>query len=242
MNDLPALLTALKRELKARGITYRHVATHLELSEPSVKRLLGNGHLSLDRFLAICELAGLSLGELTQISARRTQLSRLTEAQEAELVADQKRLLVAVCVLNHWTAEDILRCYTLTEAECIASLTRLEKIGLIELYPGNRVRLKIARDFDWLPNGPIRRYFREQGEPDFLAADFHNPQDHLTFRHAMLTEAAIKRLHAELERLGRELAILHQDSLSAPWEARHGVGLLAAFREWEPKGFVGLRR
>ena len=33
------LIDALKRALRARGVTYRDVARALELSEPSVKRL-----------------------------------------------------------------------------------------------------------------------------------------------------------------------------------------------------------
>ena len=36
----------------------------------------------------------------------------------------------------------------------------------------NRIRVNVARDFDWLPDGPIRAYFREQGLPEFVAGAF----------------------------------------------------------------------
>lgn len=46
-------------------------------------------------------------------------LRRLTREQEAQLVLDRKLLLVAVCALNHWSAEEIVAAYQITRAECV---------------------------------------------------------------------------------------------------------------------------
>ena len=243
MNEAERLLTALKRELRARGLTYRDVAKALRLSEASVKRLFSSGGFSLRRLTALTAWLNLSLSELARLAALDDpRLRKLTPRQEAELVSDLKLLLVAVCTLNHWSAADIVRTYRVSETQCLQRLLRLDRMRIIDLMPGNRVRLNVARDFDWLPNGPFRRFFREQGEKDFLAGDFAGNGETLAFVHAMLTAASASQMRARLDRLRQEFADLHEQSLAAPLAQRSGTGLLLALRGWEPQLFAAFRR
>ncbi|MFC0252673.1 helix-turn-helix domain-containing protein [Massilia consociata] len=243
MSEVTRLVTTLKRELKRQGKTYRDVGVALGLSEPSVKRLFASGQFTLERLVEVCGLLGLTLAELAHEAGQGSQRIRtLTAAQEGELVSDARLLLVAVCALNHWTMAEMLGAYRLTEAECVQLLLRLDRLALITLLPGNRIRLNVARDFDWLPDGPIRRYFREQGMPEFVDSGFSAPGDVLDFVHGMLTESARAKLQAELRQLRERFAQLHEESLAAPLPQRRGTGLLLALREWEPAAFAGLRR
>lgn len=132
--------------------------------------------------------------------------------------------------------------YRFTEAECLQHLLRLDRLRLIDLLPGNRVRLNVARDFEWLPKGPIRHFFKAQGEGDFLDHPFAGTGDSHVFAHGMLTEDAAVKFQAELRRLRRKFSDLHEESLAAPLAQRRGRGLLMALREWEPAGFAALRR
>ena len=243
MRELDNLLATLKRRLKQQGMTYRDLAAALGLSEASVKRLFASGRFSLERLLQIGELLGFTLAELTQeAAASESRLHTLSEAQERELVSDARLLLVAVCVLNQWTLADILAAYQLSEAECIRCLARLDRLRLLQLLPGNRVRLNVARDFDWLPDGPIHRFFLRQGLGEFLASDFSGREQTLAFAHGMLTEAALEKLQGEVRRLRQKFAELHAESLAAPLARRRGSGLLLALREWELAAFTALRR
>jgi transcriptional regulator with XRE-family HTH domain len=243
MSEVTQLLTTIKRQLKLQGKTYRDVAGALGLSEASVKRLLTSDSFGVDRLVEISNLLGFTLAELAQEAALTgTRLHTLSEAQEKELVSDTKLLLVAVCALNHWTVADILAVYRLTEAECVQKLLHLDRLHLIALMPGNRIRLNVARDFDWLPDGPIRRYFRTQGLADFLDGAFDRPDETLAFTHGMLTESALAAMQVEVRRLRARFAELHEESLAAPLPKRRGSGLLLALREWEPAGFTALRR
>jgi transcriptional regulator with XRE-family HTH domain len=243
MSEVTQLLTTIKRQLKVQGKTYRDVAGALGLSEASVKRLLTSDSFGVDRLVEISNLLGFTLAELAQEAALTgTRLHTLSEAQEKELVSDTKLLLVAVCALNHWTLADMLAVYRLTEAECVQKLLHLDRLHLIALMPGNRIRLNVARDFDWLPDGPIRSYFRTQGLADFLDGTFDRPDETLAFTHGMLTESALAAMQVELRRLRARFAELHEESLAAPLPKRRGSGLLLALREWEPAGFTALRR
>lgn len=243
MSEVNQLLVTIKRQLKLQGKTYRDVAATLRLSEASVKRLLTSDTLGVDRLVQVSNMLGFTLAELAQEAAvTESRLRTLTPAQEKELVSDTKLMVVAVCALNHWTLADMVAVYQLTEAEALQKLLHLDRLHLIALMPGNRIRLNVARDFDWLPDGPIRAYFRTEGLDDFLGSRFERQDETLIFTHAMLTESALARMQAELRQLRARFAELHEESLASPLPKRRGSGLLLALREWEPAAFAGLRR
>ncbi len=60
------------------------------------------------------------------------------------MVADPKLLLVAVHAVNHWTFDEIVATYTLSKAECIRMLACLDKLGIIDLLPNNKIRVRVA--------------------------------------------------------------------------------------------------
>jgi transcriptional regulator with XRE-family HTH domain len=243
MSEITDLVDCTKRLLRQQGLTYRNVADALGLSEPTVKRMFSTRNFTLDRLVEISNLLGLTLAELAQEAGTGNGLLHtLTETQERELVSEPKLLLVTVCVLNHWSVADITRTYALSEANVVRRLVQLDRLRLIDLLPGNRIRLHIARDFDWLPNGPIRAYFRQQGLADFVGDRFGRDHETLSFSHGMLTDAAVARLQAELRKLRQRFAELHEESLVAPLARRRGTGLLLAMREWELAAFAALRR
>lgn len=243
MIEIDQLLATVKHRLKTQGVTYRDLAAALGISEPTVKRMFATRRFSVDRLVEIANLLGFTLAELTQEAAiAGNRLHVLTESQERELVSDQKLLLVAVCALNQWSVAEIGRTYRLSEAECIRRLVKLDRLRLIQLLPGNRIRLNVARDFDWLPQGPIRSYFLAQGIGDFLQSDFSGDDEVMAFSHGMLTDAALAKLQAELRKLRQRFAELHEESLAAPLAKRRGCGMLLAMREWELAAFTSFRR
>jgi hypothetical protein len=132
--------------------------------------------------------------------------------------------------------------YRLSKAEVVTQLLRLDRLQLIALLPENRVRLKVARDFGWLPDGPIQRFFRERVQTDFLDANFEYAGELLRFQYAMLTPAANLRFQQRLLRLVQEFTEFHKDCVGAPADERYGTSLLVAMRPWELAAFDSLRR
>jgi transcriptional regulator with XRE-family HTH domain len=242
-SETAQLIATIKRQLKAQGLTYREVARVLKLSEASVKRVFATERFTVERLAKVSQLLGFSLYELLQLTAASTPaLSVLTNAQEAQLVADEKLLVVAVCALNHWSAQEIVQEYQITRQECQKRLILLDRIGLIELLPGDRIRRRVRRDFDWLPDGPIRHYFESQGVADFLSGPFDQAEESMEFAHGMLSMDALAQLKVELRRVRGTMATLHEESVRIPLSEKRGIGLLLAFRCWEPFGFRRLRR
>jgi transcriptional regulator with XRE-family HTH domain len=243
MSEASQIVATIKKLLKSQGLTYRDLARALKISEPSIKRMFSSGRLTIDRLVQISNFLGFTLAELSkEAQAAQPALRTLTEKQEREVVSDPKLLMVAVCALNHWTMQEIVAFYQLTDAECIKYLLQLDTLRIIDLLPGNRIRLNVSRDFDWLPFGPIRQYFKTQGMDDFLKSNFALEDESMAFVHGMFTDQALAQILDELRRMRKKFAELHEESLSAPLSKRRGIGLLLAMRGWEPADFTKLRR
>ncbi len=246
MPEIEQLMLTIRWQLKKQGKTYRDVADALKLSEPSIKRIFSpatTAQIGIERIVEISHFLGFTLLELVQeADLAQSKLRTLNANQEKELVSDPELMLVAVCAINQWTMEDILESYTISETVCLQKLLKLDHLGVIVLLPGNRIRLNISRDFDWLLDGPIRAYFKEEGMVEFLDSHFRHEGENLVFSHGMLTDTAAIKFQNELRQLKRRFAELHAESLSAPLKKRTGTALLMACRPWEPSGFAKLRK
>ena len=64
MSQIDQFLAALKRALKSKNIIYRDLAESLDLSESSVKRILADKSISLERIEEICKACDLSFSEI----------------------------------------------------------------------------------------------------------------------------------------------------------------------------------
>jgi len=238
-----ALVDVLKRELRSRGVTYAQVARKLGLSEASVKRMFSRREFTLKRLDQVCELTQSDLSELAHALHREEVLiSQLTREQEKEIASSLKHFLVAVCVLNHVPADQIVSTYNLTEAECVQMLAKLDRIGFIRLLPGNRIRLLVSRDFAWLPDGPIQRFFKQHGLADYLSSRFDRPDEHFVALNGMLSERSRATIVARLKRVVREFSELHNEDVRLPPAQRQNMTMLVAIRHWELQAFTEMRR
>ncbi len=238
-----ALVDALKRALKGRGITYAALAARLGLSEASVKRMFSRRDFTLQRMDDVCTVSGVDFGEiLRDASVAEPATNHLTVEQEAEIVSDPKLMLIALCAVGNWTFEQILDTYDIPRAECVRHLTRLDRQRIIELLPGNRIRPLIGRTFSWLPDGPIQRYFRARVEAEYLSSKFNRPGELFLFVNGMLSRQSHAELIARMRRVAADFSDLHTSDRSLPLAARQGTSVLLAVRPWEPRVFRALRR
>lgn len=243
MAQTVALVEALKRELRARQLTYAQVARHLAMSEASVKRMFSRSEFTLERIDLICELLGLEFSDVARnVGGPEAVVSRLTEQQEKELVADPKLMLVALCTLSQMPFEKIVSTYELSEAECVKLLTRLDRLKFIELLPHNRIRLLASRAFAWIPDGPIQRLFKSQLHQDFLRSGFGGANEMLVLVNGTLSQASVASVMARLKRVASEFAGMRIDDARLPYAERVPLTLLVAARPWEPEYLGRYRR
>jgi hypothetical protein len=241
--DASALLTdALKRELRAQQLSYAALALQLGLSTATVKRMFARRNFDLLRLDAICTALGLDFAALAQNLVREDPLvAQLDWSQEAEIVGDEQLFTVAVCALNLMSYDDIVSCYRIEPVECVRCLLRLDRMGFLRLLPNNRFRLLVARTFQWLPDGPILRYFRSQAH-DYLGCAFDGAGEMVRVVNVRISDEARRQLLGRIESLVREYSTQHNAEARLSPGKRYPMSLLVAVRRWEPEFMRHLRR
>lgn len=238
-----SLVKLLKQQIRKQGSNYRSMAKSLGLSESAVKRMFSTGNMSLHRVDEICEVLGLDLTDLLGLLEQdQEKVDELSKEDEQKLVDNPRLLLVAYCLVNHWSYEDILRRWRLSESEVILCLAELDRMKMIELLPGNRVKTLVSNNFKWQPDGPIQTFFRSQVEQEFFAGSFNGEGDLHLVKNGDISRAAQVRLRDRLNIAGQFFDDITQEERRIPAEQRHGTTMVLAIRQWEYTAFRQFER
>lgn len=244
MSTTQTLIEVIKAELKSQGLSYADVARELDLSESSVKRMFApGGEMPLSRVDEICRVLNTDFGELSRsLSERQPLRMELSLAQEKAVVADPKLLLVAICCLSQWTAEQMHQHYRLSEAEVTLHLAELDRLDIIELKPLNRYKLRVAKTFRWRPHGPVMNFFREEVAGDFFSGGFDGEAELLSLVHGRLSQAKARELVERLQRLAHDFARQHLLDQKLPEAEKRQYTLVMGMRSWLFEHFRHLQR
>jgi len=237
------IVDALKVELKRQGITYRSLATKLDVSESTVKQMFAKGNFSLKRLDRICELLDSDLTALLELSdSIENKLTVLDIKQEQALVDDRKLLVLAYCLINHWSVAEFIERYDIDELEVITLLAKLDKMKLIELLPNNKVRLLMANNFHWQVNGPIEKYFRAQVQTEFFNTSFDEDGSLRVVKNGVITKKGQLDLHHRLKMVDALFDEISVQERRVPLSDREGVTMILAIRSWQLSIFTDLER
>ena len=243
MSTTQDLVNTLKQELKSAGITYAQLGERLGMAESSIKRVFAKGDMPLSRIDDICRVLKLDFADLARSVADAQPLKReLALAQEKAVVADRKLLLMAICCLSQWTFEQIVSTYKITETECFRLLAKLDKLGIIELRPLNRYRLKVAKGFRWRPNGPAMGYFRKHVADDYYNGGFDGEGEMLMLVHGQISKGLAANFVERLQRVGQDFAQQHLADQKLPSDQKRPYTLVVGMRSWLFAAFRDLKR
>lgn len=233
MSNAFDLVVALKAELRRSGITYAHLARELGLAESSVKRVFAKGDLSLSRINQVLAVLGMDFADLArQVANASPTQQELSVEQEEAVVRDPKLLLSAICVLSQWSLEQIVDAYRITRVEATACLLALDRLGILELRPNNRYRLRIDKTFRWRPDGPVMRYFRRHAMTDYFDGDFGGDAELLTLVHGQIGVAQAQLFNDRLRRLAQDFAQQHLADQKLPERDRRAYTVVIGMRGW----------
>ncbi len=135
-------------------------------------------------------------------------------------------------MINGWGYQNILDHYAVNAPTLVSYLLKLEKLRIIDLLPGNRIKLLISPNFSWRNNGPVHLVLSQIVLKTFLEGDIDKSGGVIHFVSGMLSEES----HAEILKLINQLTMKfnerkHQDH-DLPFHLRHGFSLALAIRPW----------
>ena len=118
MRTASRFVEALKKSVRARGLTYAELARRLRLSEASVKRMFSRGTFTLARIEEVLAAVDLDLYDVARLSrAAAGGAGELTHEQEVGLAKDERLLAAFWLVLNGWTFDEIISTFTITRSD-----------------------------------------------------------------------------------------------------------------------------
>src|SRR5438046_6982681 len=94
--------------------------------------------------------------------------TELTLDQETALARDERLISVFWLVLNGWRYEQIAVAFSVSRAELTLVFARLDRLRLIDWGKEERARLRVAKDFQWRSDGPVKQVYCRRVIGDFL--------------------------------------------------------------------------
>ena len=184
MANLSRIMDTLKHALKNNGKTYKDLGKQLDLSESSVKRLFSTKKITMERVEEICDFVNISIFDLIHLTeSRRAAVTRKTTLEQENILAsDDDLFMVFYLLLSRWSAEDIMEHFSFDQVIIQRFLLQLDKAGLLELYPGNKVKMLIRKSVQWIPDGPIETTYKAKILDEFLDYDFVKEAGNFEFR------------------------------------------------------------
>lgn len=234
---------ALKRSVRARGLTYAELARRLRLSEASVKRMFSRGSFTLARIEEVLAAVDLDLYEVARMTrGGGNGRAQLTYEQELALARDERLLAVFWLLLNGWSFDEMLEAFAIARTELTLAFARLERLKLIEWGPRERARLLVPRDFVWRAGGPAKKAYARRAMDEFLAGRFDGPLELVRFESRELSPESAAALKRKLEELLAQFNEWAEADSALPPARRVAVALLAGCRPWEFSAVNALKR
>lgn len=242
MSQSVEFMNALKKMLKLKGIVYQDLAEGLELSLPSVKRLFATGDISLNRLDKICEMAKIDFTDLLKLMevSKDKSPKELTLEQENFLSENVHALAYLELIFLGYTPQRIQEEYGLTTAQSHKHLRALDRLGLIEWLPKDKVRLKVADMIRLRPDSKITQLLKEKGIKSFLNHDFKGDLCYQEFMTFMASKESIKKLNSKVKTLFQEVAQEGILESHAGIEAE-SVAVFCSVRPWRLVEVLGIK-
>ena len=243
MNQNHKLIDELKIVVKEKNMTYRAISIQLELSEGTIKRIFSSYDFTLNRLEKICSLVDIELFDLLErIKEKELSTEILPIEHEIELVSDIQLLLTAHLLISKWTVHQILSNYQIDRLNMIQLLSKLDTMRIIDYLPGERIRLKISRNFSWIDKGPIQQFFNQNIESEFFNCSFTSHGEIKLFVSGMLTKSSNTEMQRRIKKLAISFDDLHKENEQEILSDKFGTSLVVAMRPWDIDLFDQLRK
>lgn len=244
MSQIDQFLGALKRALKSRNIIYKDLADSLQLSESSVKRILSDKSISLERIEEICKACDLSFAEICKnANFEENVIAHSISKEQEKVLAENPRLLHYFVLLNDGLLPPkIEKEYDITSQESKKYLLQLDKMDLIELHPRDRVKLKNKTGaLRFRRDGAVGKVLFDQTKKDYLNYDFEGELDYLRFSSNSFPLETLAKFKKKFDKL---LAEIQEEARLVDDNQKNveDIGVLLAFRPWRYSSLNAIKK
>jgi transcriptional regulator with XRE-family HTH domain len=241
-SEIPLILKTIKNLFKARGLHYQDAAARLGVSETTVKRYLTGHGLTVDILEKVCALVDIRLTDLLDMSRMPDRsLPNLSEEKEQDLASDPFLAALFYLLSQGYTPEALQRDFSLSDQQIADYLATLERLKLIQLFPLNRIKIKIRRNFTVTRGGPLMKLVREALLTD-LFKRFDITDEDWMITYAKLSVPSLQRIRELQQEFVKAIFAIAAEDKDLPSDVADWNGIffmmrpidIGGLRNWRP--------
>jgi transcriptional regulator with XRE-family HTH domain len=226
------MMEVLRELFRQHGLRFADIAEKLGVTERTVTRWFSADSIETAILQRMCELLGIDFFTLCELAAKRrdNRPNHHTLKQEQALAASPLLTYLFVQICKGWTAQDFKDDIGIPEAVLVDHLLQLDRLGLIDLLPGNEIRLNTARDMRLIPNGPYARNLNRWLGETFRNPNVDEPNAAWVCDFMKLTPGSRERIERKFRALMQEANDLSDADRRASAAGREWYGLVLVVR------------
>jgi transcriptional regulator with XRE-family HTH domain len=229
--EIDQLLVALKRIYKNSRLRYSDVAAMLQVKELTVKRWMGGRGLTVSALARLCGVANMTFSELALAAETRRELPVITNEQAREIADDIVLAMVFFLLTRGWSSERITKELRLDQVKLTRKLVKLDRLGAITLFPGNRVKVLRRLSGNIRHDRAIFGHVTRRVHQFFDNPDLNDPKMVWTNGIARLSRVSFLRMAEKLDQFRDEIFELGNQDLDLPEEEVAWYTMFVAARE-----------
>lgn len=203
------ILAALKQELRLKGLRNRDVASHLNVSEPTVKRYLRGQGLDLSTLEKLAEIVDLDLMSLLASAQRHNPPKPMLSMTQQEALKRSALLRAVFALLSRgMTPTHVGKELELTPQKLDMLLAKLQGLQLIRTRAGDRVEILAAGsgfEFNAKAKSPLVDVAREFAGRFLSDINLKDESCEWIYDAASLSPASVARVDELIERVVGEI-------------------------------------
>ncbi len=207
-------MASIKESLRRRKLTYRELATQLKLSESGVKKILTAEDGSFQRVVEICGVLGISISELLAGKNEAMREVSYTEFQQEYFLKNPQAFsFYWMLVYERRNADEAQSLSGISEKERFSILRKLDQMQLLELLPGDRIRVPSVEQIRWVGGGPLiskiyrewsQQLLRDVAKPDPEIDERDRSHQHFLIRYFKMAPKTFQDLMSALKDIETE--------------------------------------
>lgn len=201
------LFLLLKKALKARGYTYKMLASEMGVSELSIKRLFKEKDCKMSRLLEVCRIIDLSIDDLVSMQQRfKYTPEYLPIDVEEAIAADAKLFSLLILMVSKVDIETIQNAMGLSDPQLYTYLRQLENLGLIHLKTSKIYSFGVPLPIRWRINGPLSVLIKtiNQHYIGYCLDNESKPDHAFVTSSRLMTENSLQKIQQSLEKVKEE--------------------------------------
>lgn len=233
LSSAKTVMDLLKTRAKFLGVTQQQIAKKFSVSLPTVKRWFAAKGVSIETLTELMEMLDLGWDDIAiEFDVAAGPEFVFTFAQEKLFAANPSAHVFFDLLLDGSTPYQIEKKFRLQKSSTRKYLRALENVGLIDVLPGDKIKIKVKGEAKWMTNGPLAQRFRESAIQDFMD---HMNQSGGSLRfgiHNLLPEDK-KDLKEDLEKINSKVLRAERRARLTRSPQTRSYGLMFAFEPYD---------